>query len=522
MSSLTTREKLDEVVAPNHGATGRKRGTHLIERIIFGGLLSLIGLAAIPYGTVDPWSIALLECAVFIFGALWLAEGFFSGSWLVSEHRLLLPLIALLGFAVIQTLPFGTVESIAPGVNAARTLSADPFETRLWAYKMGALLLLGAMLLRYTSSPGRLRWLVHFVVGFGVACALLGIMRQTMQRDAPGFLIWARLVPGSGYAQFINRNHFAFLMEMTLGLLLGLIVGRGVSRERLLIYLAAAAPVWVALILANSRGGILTMLIQPIIAVLLLPALRPARNSQQREGGKGGGMLDLLSQFSRSVIIRVVLVVFLAVAGTVSVVWIGGEQLTTRLESSTGRTDVEATELRKGSMRGLIWRGTWNLIKANPIVGVGFGGYMAAIPQYHDATGELSLQQAHNDYLELMASGGIIGVALVVWFIVLFVRRARERLRSPDAFRRAACFGAIIGMLGVSIHSMFDFGLHTTINAVIFTVLAVIAIADGRVEEKVAPRRRSGRHGSSRQNGSSRRNGSLRHREGAIVKSVTN
>ena len=37
--------------------------------------------------------------------------------------------------------------------------------------------------------------------------------------------------------------------------------------------------------------------------------------------------------------------------------------------------------------RGDIWQATWQLIKANPLTGIGFGAYQTAIPAYHDASG---------------------------------------------------------------------------------------------------------------------------------------
>jgi O-antigen ligase len=93
-------------------------------------------------------------------------------------------------------------------------------------------------------------------------------------------------------------------------------------------------------------------------------------------------------------------------------------------------------------------------------------------------------QQAHNDYLELLASGGVIGLLLAGWFIFLFIKGARVRLRSADPFRRAACFGAVTGLFGISVHSLVDFGLHIPINAVICLMLVAIAIVNGRVEKE--------------------------------------
>ena len=71
-----------------------------------------------------------------------------------------------------------------------------------------------------------------------------------------------------------------------------------------------------------------------------------------------------------------------------------------------------------------------------------------------------------------------MGAALGLWFAVVCVWQARRQLGSIDPFRRSACLGAVIGMFGVAVHSIVDFGLHITINALIFTTLIVIATAD--------------------------------------------
>ena len=102
-------------------------------------------------------------------------------------------------------------------------------------------------------------------------------------------------------------------------------------------------------------------------------------------------------------------------------------------------------------------------------------GYWAAIPAYHDASGTMTPQEAHNDYLELIASGGLIGLGLGVWFVVAVVKRIRENLEASNRFRRAACFGAAVGITGVAVHSLVDFGLHTVVNALVFTTLIVLA-----------------------------------------------
>ena len=89
-----------------------------------------------------------------------------------------------------------------------------------------------------------------------------------------------------GYGQFINHNHFAFLMEMTGGLLCGLIVSREMSRARVLYYLLAGLVIWSALVLSNSRGGIFSMLCQVLFVALIYKvgrASQPAVTIRQRD-----------------------------------------------------------------------------------------------------------------------------------------------------------------------------------------------------------------------------------------------
>jgi O-antigen ligase len=125
--------------------------------------------------------------------------------------------------------------------------------------------------------------------------------------------------------------------------------------------------------------------------------------------------------------------------------------------------------------RSEIWRSTLQLIRDYPIAGVGFGGYWQAITWYDKASGEASLQQAHNDYLELLASGGIAGAAFLTFFLIALARQLHDGIRSRRGLPQAACFGAACGLFGIALHSAVDFGLHTGVNALVCTALVVIA-----------------------------------------------
>ena len=90
-------------------------------------------------------------------------------------------------------------------------------------------------------------------------------------------------------------------------------------------------------------------------------------------------------------------------------------------------------------------------------------------------------QEAHNDYLELLASGGVISLILAGCFVVAFVQCVWRRWQHSEIEQRAARLGALAGLFAIAVHSFFDFGLHITANALIATALAVIAVRNNEV-----------------------------------------
>ena len=455
----------------------------LLDGAIFYGVLSLIALTAVPYGTVDPWSESIFEAAVFGLTILWLVEGSLRGAWWGREHRLLLPLLALVLFAMVQTLPLWTYGGSAAlgGARVNRTLSADPFETWRFAHKLLAVALTLGLLLRYASTMHRMRLLIYLVIGIGVASAVFGLVREEMPTSMLGS-IGNRLLANGSYGQFENRNHFAFLMEMSIGLVLGLIAADWAHKKRLILYALAAVTLWAALLLTHSRGGALSLVIEIPFFFFLLITMRNVSLSRGSHNGRPN--TDRLitrersaktSLRSRPWITAVVGGVLLLAAAGVSVIIIGGDETVTRLEL----TPTEFTARTAGPpkvLRPQIWQATLKLIRENPIAGVGFAGYAVAIPQYLNAAGDWTLEQAHNDYLELLASGGLVGSALGVWFLIVFFTMARQRLRGASSFCRAVRCGSLAGLLALAAHSFFDFGLHITINSLACAILIVLAV----------------------------------------------
>jgi O-antigen ligase/tetratricopeptide (TPR) repeat protein len=448
-------------------AGGTFRGRGLLSLCIFSALLVLIPLTALPYGTVDPMWEGLFECAIFSLAALWALDGALGGSWFEGPNDLLVPLLALAAFMLLQTVPVPWAAAEVAGVATTATLSADPHATRLVFAHLLALIVAAWLLHKYTSSPRRARALAYTVICVGVVSAIFGMLRQTTGRNVLEALL-PRLEPtGGGYAQFINRNHFAFLMEMGLGLALGIAVGQRDRRELVPVYLAPALPIAAGLILSNSRGGVLTLLCQILFLAICAGATRlgSVRGADERYPRE---------RASRQYALRAALVAGLLLASVVGIVWVGGDPLADRVQSASGDFGGGSDDT-VGASRLQIWRASWRLVEDSPLVGAGFGAYPVAVTKHHEASGRMAVRQAHNDYLELLASGGLVGAGLVAWFFALLVKRARSALRTPDHFRRSVCLGALTGLVGVAVHSVFDFGLHIGVNALCAVVLIVLA-----------------------------------------------
>jgi O-antigen ligase len=444
-----------------------------LGRLVFYCLLFTIALTAIPYGTVQPWWIAVFECVVFLIAVIGVIETSIGRPWSRSSLSFFAPLLLLTLFIAFQSLPL--FSGIGP-LGLGSSLSADPFGTRLVAIRLFALIVAALLLLRYTSNKARLRKLIYVIIAVGVASALFGIMRKNLQQGSAFFLPGLTIVDRS-FGQFVNRNHFAFLMEMCLGLSLGLIIGETGRHRRILILAAVSALLWVALIYSNSRGGILASLCQLLFLGVMLDPFSHLTKTQV------GTRWRRFQSLAGGLAVRAFLGVCLIALFAYGVGWVGGEPVVFNFQQAA--TDFSQQEMQDNAntSRKEIWSATWQLIKAHPVAGIGFGAYWVGITRYHNASGAMTPQQAHNDYLELMASGGIIACALVLWFAVMFLKRARQRLHFPDPYYRAACLGALTGLFGVAVHSFVDFGIHITINALVYFALIIIAVQGELVSE---------------------------------------
>jgi O-antigen ligase len=165
-------------------------------------------------------------------------------------------------------------------------------------------------------------------------------------------------------------------------------------------------------------------------------------------------------------------------ASIFTIAFVGGDEMIGRLE----KIENEVSENRMNRLA--IWQATSQLIADHPVVGIGFGSYASGITRYVARGGGWRMEQAHNEYLEILANGGVVALLLFVLSAVFVFRGSLPNFGSRDPLIRSSCFGALIGMHGVLIHSTVDFGLHIMVNALICIVLIVIATSQTPRESK--------------------------------------
>jgi O-antigen ligase len=112
--------------------------------------------------------------------------------------------------------------------------------------------------------------------------------------------------------------------------------------------------------------------------------------------------------------------------------------------------------------------------------GVGIGAYSVAYTPYDTYNGLARVEQAHNDYLQVLTDAGLVGLVIGAFFLFLLFRTGLRSVRVKNTFRRGVAVGALAGCFAVLVHSFFDFVLHTTAISILFLTLAAMTVASGR------------------------------------------
>jgi O-antigen ligase len=124
-----------------------------------------------------------------------------------------------------------------------------------------------------------------------------------------------------------------------------------------------------------------------------------------------------------------------------------------------------------------------------PIAGWGLGTFPTVYPSFRSFYTNLFVNEAHNDYAQLLVETGLIGFGLMLWFLVCLYRHGLPTSRRWEfKWDRAVSLASLLGCTGILLHSFVDFNLQIPANAAMFYALCGLA-ASRPLAESSNPRR---------------------------------
>lgn len=459
---------------PETLARGEKHSR--LSEAVFLLLALILVFAVVAFGAVDAWALGFLT---FLSGAIiifWLADAWRKKEFRCDSSPLQLPLLGLILIGVIQLLPLRSLADANAllSIPAVNTLSLDAYATQFFIIQLFVYVIFFAAALTFIDNQKRLRNIVIAVIAIGAAMAVFGVLQRLA---GAGEMIYGvrptrQAIP---FASFVNQHHFAAFMNMTLGLSLGLVFGGALRKDKILLLLSAAFLMIVALILTGSRGGLLSFV--GVSSFLLLPKFLIKKSASETVPN------GLINRFGRQFALIIGLMVLLAgVLVTVSL--LGGDQSLLR------GIGLQNNQADASNGRIHFWSVALQIFFDYPILGAGLNAFGAAFTQYDTWNGAYRIEQAHNDYLQILADAGILGFACVAAFIYfLFKKGWPAASAARHDFRSSTAMGALAGCFGILVHGIFDFPLRTPSNAFFFLILAALATVSISHQKK---RRRGG------------------------------
>jgi O-antigen ligase len=356
----------------------------MLVPILVGALI----LATLTLWVPAYWPVALFEIAVFVLAAIAMARK------RLPPREAYFPLLALSFVAL-----WGCLQCITGWTINSFVTQRAICQWMTWA----ALYYLGASLLQQESLTQQVRTVI---VWFGLVVSAEAILQAYL---SPGKVFG--IFP-SGYHDFVMgpivyHTHFAVFVETILPIALF----RALNQvKKSYVFLGISAVLLAAMVVSASRGGLIIACAE-VLAVLGLTHLRKPKS------GRRIGLLALA----------------LLVATAVLTLIVGFETVSHRFQTDAliqGRLQFALSTLR--------------MIAVHPLAGWGLGCWPAVYPAFATFDPGAIVNQAHSDWLQWFAEGGLpVGLAmlsLAVW-----------------AFKPAVRSIWGVGVLAVLLHAAFDY-----------------------------------------------------------------
>lgn len=462
-------------MAQRRGLDRRRNSIHPLAWLLTGLLL----WAPLPFASIREKHQMVL--AVTAFAALALAALLARRQREVGPHALAsaAALVAVAGLAGLQLVlpPSGAAAELHSWARELGRASDELLDTATGfalnptaAWWSAAAWLAAAALVVASAAAGRSRDNRRMLGLALLGGALFQVVFGAQHLARRSTTIWGREVPNTPdrlRGTFVNPDHCATY------LLLGLAVvfawgwwalrraRQAEAPERKVLLIAPPLLAWVTLFTGLAFTGSRSALTATLVSTLLQGALAAVAARRWRVSVAG-------------VLAAALGLGFVAVVG---------------LQQGLGRWLATSPYEIAWNVRLTVYKRSFELWQRAPWLGFGLGSFRDAFALVSPTDLNASFWDAHNQYLELLVTGGVAALGLVLVAAALAVARLsrvlRQGARSED---RAAALAALGALTGIAIHSFFDFGLSMPANAVTFVV--VVGAALGARTEREARERR--------------------------------
>ena len=407
-----------------------------LSRVVCG-ICALLMFSILSFGAVEPWSITILEVGSVVLFMAWAGGQFISGEIKIRSSPLYLP-VALFGLAVILQLSFN--------------LTAYRYATLIAGLEYVAYAVLLFLTIQSLVNAQCSKVVIWILVLFGFALAMFAV---TENLTSTSKIYWVRMprTGGSIFGPYVNRDHYAGLMEMLCPVPIVLSLSTLLRGTRRILVSFAGVVMAGSIVLSQSRAGAASFLVE--MALLLVLVLGSRRRT--RAAATVGAVCLTVVAFAA---------------------WFGTSDLWHRFSNLQ---DWMRLAIFKDGLR-MFWR--------KPVLGWGLGTFTTVYPQYRSFYTTLFVNAAHNDYIQALVETGFVGFAAILWFLIAVYREGLRNLESwSRSWSRTLGLASLIGCTGILVHSAVDFNLQIPANACVFYFLAAVTTSTACLIESPALRR---------------------------------
>jgi len=387
------------------------------------GLCFLLFFAVLAFGAVQEWSTFVFEAGAAVLFLVWAGKQITSGQLTLSRNPLYLPASFFFALLVMQIL-----------MRTSAYAYVTKYEVLLYV-SYGIVLLIAAECVREEDAR---KIFTLTLLGFGVVYAFFSLV-QDLTSKGKFFWFYVPRFGGSIYGSYVNRNHYAGLMEMLVPFPIVVGMGRLTKGGKRALVVFSAVLMASTIFLSGSRGGMLSFVLEIVVFAALTLVQR--RNYRVALG---------------MVVLCALVLSFL--------IFLGKGEVLGRLGNLTP------------DMRSSITKDSLKMFSRHPILGWGLGTFPTVYPAYRSFYTNLFVNEAHNDYAQLLVETGLAGFALMVWFLARLYRCVSLTSRRWEfKWDGAVSLAALLGCTGLLLHSFVDFNLQIPANAAFFYALCTLA-----------------------------------------------